>query len=346
MASGHSEYVPRFDTDAARDAFRASMLDECRAIAKERGSKPAPVKAAIGRAKRLAAIKAFALRSGSAGSGQGRLFGGDKPKPPKPPGPHIVSARPFLFDPAKHPRGPGGRYRYVNGGQKYTLSGTPAKRKPVSEPPARERTGYMFDMKRGDKPGQTTIMEEHGTFQVGPKPDASQARKDRLERFTQSERFQKIKKYFTTKQGVNTAKIASERDKAAAALRKHLPDVREDRQNKKDAAVQHAAWIERNKGKAERGKRTAEIVKDYLRKGGHASYAVYRNSSSPTHVVFNKPGHAELIVGADATGGILIRKGRGIVSLTGPQSEAFSRPARLARAQEMAEKRRARGKRS
>lgn len=167
MASGHSEYVPKFADDMARDAFRASMLDECRAIAKDRESRPTPVKAAIGRARELAAIKAFALRSGSASSGQGRLFG---PKPPKPPGPHIVSARRFPFDPAKHPRGPGGRYRVVNGGKKFALSGEPARRKAAADvPAAKERTGYLFDMKRGDKRGQTTIMEDHGTFQVGHK---------------------------------------------------------------------------------------------------------------------------------------------------------------------------------
>jgi hypothetical protein len=85
------------------------------------------------------------------------------------------------FVEAQHPRGPGGRYRIVNGGKKFALSGEPARRKAAADvPAAKERTGYLFDMKRGDKRGQTTIMEEHGTFQVGHKRADGRGTPERL----------------------------------------------------------------------------------------------------------------------------------------------------------------------
>jgi hypothetical protein len=258
----------------------------------------------------------FALRSGKA-SKQGSLFGA-KPtgtvantlKRVKAMKGRVLSSKPF--DAQKHPRDSNGRWKYSTGGKRFTLSGKPAPRPKVApEKPPAERTPYLLDMKRGDLPGQTTIMERFGTIQVGRDATARIAQgrgtPERLKRANE----------------IATERAAGNWGSASRLLTKNKPLGYEKRQ------------IETLTARLKRSSKNTELVRGFLASGGHAGIGSYTKPMLVTHpenILPPSPTTAEMRV----ITGYKRDKTPIITSIArGDQERGFTRPARLARAQEL-----------
>ena len=152
------------------------------------------------------ALKAFQLRAVRARARQSRLGFAAAGKPGKPPRDGDHDGKIFDGTPQERPA-PRPTQRALPAptarralpaptrpaAPTFTLTNAAARRKATFEATGKGKTSFLFDMKKGDLPGQTSLLEQVGSVEVGKPTLRDQAAAHRASKGTTAERAARVR---------------------------------------------------------------------------------------------------------------------------------------------------------